>query len=502
MSGDLRARAVAAFEAARATVAPRPVHDALTEHLTRLTEPMRVALVGRVSSGKSTLANALLGGDLAPTGVEELTFNVNWLSHGPRRELTVHFTDGRPPSRRDPDELTALTVRARDGDQEHQRLLRAIDYLRVTDPNPYLRSFDLIDTPGLDSVFHADSQNTLRFLGRTGDDVRAESAAHARKADALIVVFARGLAANEDEMLSDFVGPDFGGGGPITTVAALTKVELSWPQAADPMAEGRRLAERVMSAPGARRLLFDVRPVASLVGSAAATFTTDEYADLVALAEVEPDILEKRVRRGPYFATRDYDDLPLDAGRRAALLRRFGQYGIVLACSLLRDGIDTEELLRTELTARSGMTGLKRLLVDHFGNRGDLIKLRGALDQAYQLGSTLDLRDTMSPLLTLEQDEHAFAELRVLRHYYDGGLTFTAEDAADLLRVTGEYGTTAADRLGLPSGTPPDRLAEAARERLAEWAERDLDPSYAGRSRRAVQVVRRSYERLATQLRA
>jgi predicted GTPase len=38
---------------------------------------MRVALVGRACAGKSLLANALLGGDYVPVGVEELTFNVN-----------------------------------------------------------------------------------------------------------------------------------------------------------------------------------------------------------------------------------------------------------------------------------------------------------------------------------------------------------------------------------------------------------------------------------------
>ncbi|WP_433043232.1 dynamin family protein [Dactylosporangium sp. CS-033363] len=513
----LRARATAAFdEAVRGLRSvPLPGLENAAEDLAacraRLSGPMRVALVGRVSSGKSTLANALLGAPLAPTGVEELTFNVNWIGHGPRRELTVHFTDGRPPERRDPAELEALTVRARDGDKQHRRLLRAIDHLRVTDPNEHLRAFDLVDTPGLDSVFQTDSQNTLRFLGRTGDDVRAASAAHAGRADALVVVFARGLAANEEELLADFAGPGVGGSGPVTTVAALTKVELSWPQYPDPLAEGRRLAERVMSAPGARRVLYEVRPIASLVAAAAATFTEDELGDLIGLSTVDPSTLERRLRRGPFFATREYDDLPVPPQRRAALLRRFGQYGIWLAAGLVRDGARDAAELRAELTARSGLPGFRALLTGHFGNRAELIKLRGALDLAYRLrdrrAAALGpheravLLDACAPLLALDRDEHAFRELEVLRLYYDDALAFTPDDAADLLRVTGEHGTAPADRLGLPSPAAPPELLAAARARLGEWAARDLDPLYEGRTRRAVQVVRRSYERLVTTVR-
>ncbi|MET7401901.1 dynamin family protein [Dactylosporangium sp. NPDC005572] len=512
---ELRERARAAFATAGAALGTgeplRPVREALAAHRERLDAPMRVALVGRVSSGKSTLANAMLGGELAPTGVEELTFNVNWLRYGGRRELTVHFRDGRRPERRDAAELAELTVRARDGDRERQRLLKAIDYLVITDPNPYLKAFDLVDTPGLDSVFHNDSQNTLRFLGRTGDEVRAASEAQASKADALVVVFARGLAANEEELLADFVGPGFGGSGPITTIAALTKVELAWPQHPDPMAEGRHLAERVMAAASARRVLYDVRPVASLVGAAAATFTEDEFGSLAELSTMDAEALEKRLRRGPYFATREYDDVPVPPERRAPLLRRFGQYGIALAAGLLRDGVADPAALRAEMTARSGMTEFKRLLVDHFGNRADLIKVRGMLDHVYHLRDgiadrlpprdRMTLLDAVGPLLSLDHNEHAFKELDVLRHYYDGELTFTEQDAADLLRVTGEHGTSLPARLGLPPGASRDELAAAARERLGGWAERDLDPAYSGRSRRAVQILRRSYERLVGTIR-
>ena len=77
-------RALAALDAAGPDdgEALRRARTTLEAAQAHLGEPMVVALVGRVSSGKSTLTNALLGSDLVATGARELTFNVNVLRHG------------------------------------------------------------------------------------------------------------------------------------------------------------------------------------------------------------------------------------------------------------------------------------------------------------------------------------------------------------------------------------------------------------------------------------
>ncbi|MEO3857867.1 dynamin family protein [Acrocarpospora sp. B8E8] len=508
----LRDRAMTAFDTAQAALAHSPalaqVSRALAEYRERFGSALRVALVGRVSSGKSTLANALLGGRRAPTGVEELTFNVNWLRYGTSPGLLVHFTDGRPPERRDLADLERLTVRAHE-DEALAAYLRTIDYLEVTDPNPYLRSFDLVDTPGLDTAFGSDSQNTARFLGRTPGDVRAASLDHAGKADAIVLVFARGLAAAEEELLADFTGAGIGKATPITTLGALTKVELFWPLHPDPMAEGARVADRLMNAAGARRYLFDLRPVASLVGAAAAVFTQEDFDDLTTLAAVPPETLTARVKRGPLFTTRDHPELKVSAARRHALFSQFGGYGIVLACSLIRDGVTDIAELRWHLLERSGMADFRRLLVDHFGSRTELIKLSRAIQDVKQLPSLagelgprdhMTLDEAVAAVAQLEFKEHAFAEFSVLRDYYDGRVDFADEEIGELLLVTGECGRTLPDRLGLPSSYGRTELAAQARERLAHWAAVVVDPSYSGATRRAGQVVRRSYELLISEI--
>lgn len=510
MADSVRAHAADTFAEARAALGrSRALADArrvLSDLERQLAEPMRVALVGRISSGKSTLANALLGGEVTATGVEELTFNVSWLRYADRPSLTVRFKDGRSEAR-DFAGLRALTVR----NQADRELLAGIDYLTVGLPNPALRFYDLIDTPGLDSHLQADSENTLRLLRRSSADVQASTVTHAARADAVVLVFCRGLAAGEEELIGDFQHVGLSNATPLTAIGALTKVELLWPEHPEPLVEGRRVAERFMNVAGARRLLYDLRPVASKVDFAAATFTEPEFHDLVALAQVDPATLQRKLKLGPFFREREYPELPVTALRRAVLFDRFSGYGVHLACSLIRDGVPDAAALRTELAARSGLAEFRALLTNHFGNRADLIKLRNTIDQVHllpgRLGPTLTPRDrhtldiVAAEFRNLDLNEHGFDELRVIRQHYRGELAFSPAQVEELLRITGEHGTDPASRLGLAPGTGHDDLVSAAQQRREHWAGVAVDPTYGGPTRRAAKILHRSYELLLLRLR-
>src|SRR5690242_17374863 len=91
-----------------------PLRDAAGLGRARVREPMRVAVVGQIKKGKSTLVNALLGTSVLPTGVLELTFNVNELLWSPTPTIEVEFTD-RPPERRPFADLEILTARNMEG---------------------------------------------------------------------------------------------------------------------------------------------------------------------------------------------------------------------------------------------------------------------------------------------------------------------------------------------------------------------------------------------------
>jgi hypothetical protein len=510
---NLRERATAAFDAALAEIRGypglRPARAAIAANRERFAATMSVALVGRVSSGKSTLANALLAGPYAATGISELTCNVTSLRYGPRPELTVHFTSGRTAEKKDMTELLALSALARD-DPALREYLGAIAYLEVRDRNPHLRRFDLVDTPGLDAASGSEHvRKTLDFLGRPPGSLREATVAFASRADALVLVFPRTPAATDAEVVGEFVRAGLGAANPITAVGALTKTELYWPEH-DPVAKGRLDAERLMRVPAARGLLFEITPVAGKLAAAAGVLTQTDYADLESLARVPAATLKKRLRFGPSFRTEPYPDLPLPASRRAELFDQLSAYGIALACELI-GGTDAPgpDELRVLLADRSGLTALRRLLLDHFGHRADIIKLRRVLDDVAglpgRLAASVDpreldkLRHAAAEITRLEQ-EPAFRELAVLRRYWARELTLTAEEGEELHRVAGERGTGLADQLGLPSGAPQPELAAMAAARHEHWSGAVHDPLYAGDSHAAAVVMLNAYDRIISQL--
>jgi len=515
----LRDRVDAALTEALRLLPPRlaGAHQDLREQRDRFGGPIRVALVGRVSSGKSTLANALLGGNVVATGAQELTYNVNWLRNDPVPTLTIHYKDGRTENHVPPtaEALADLTSRRR---QDNRGYLASIDYIVFAYPNRYLSEFDLVDTPGLDSVFATDSSNTMRFLGMDEAEVRAASARHAAKADALVLVFSRGMAASEEELLRDFRHADIRSSvvSPITTIGVLTKVELYWrPDRPDVMSAGRQVASRLMRDGGASKQLYELCPLASLVGAAAATFADADFADLTALGtQVEPSLLARRVRFGPSFAGAELADIPVPQDRRKALFDRFSAYGIVLACELIRGGVDDQDTLRRELSERSGLSRFRRLLVEHFGHRADLIKLQSLIGHVRELVSDLDdgfqviltpaehvaLDQAAAQITRLEFREHAFREFSVVRQFYEGALEFGDADARDALRLVGEQGRLAWQMLGLDTAAPTAELVATASARHAHWAMRAVDPGFGGPTRRACQTVLRSCENLIAAL--
>jgi hypothetical protein len=442
------------------------------------------------------------------TGENELTFNVNILRNARTPRLEIHFKEaGRAPelaAAATPQALAELAVRRRDADQA---FLAGIDHLVFGYPNPYLSAFDLIDTPGLDSVFSDESRNALRALGLEPDQVRAASLEHATLADALVHVFSgHGRAASETELVRDFEHAATMSTSPITAIGALTKIEHYWrPDRSDVMAVGQHVASKLMSDGGASAQLYELRPVASLVGAAAGGLTEADFADLRALAlDIEPTVLVSRVRFGPGFTSAEFPELPVPPGRRRSLFERLAACGIMLASQLIRaEGVADLATLRRELDERSGLTAFRALLAEHFGRRADLIKLQRLLAQVSELPRELAARpevtardraavdDLAAACAGLERNVLPLAELTVIRACYDQRLEFTPADAADALRLLGEHGGSAAARLGRPAGTPVAELAARARERRRYWQQEEATGAYSGPTRRAAQVVLR-----------
>jgi GTP-binding protein EngB required for normal cell division len=127
---------------ARAAPALQATERDLRARRRELDEPLRVALLGEFSAGKSTFLNALIGATVSPMGVLPTTAHVHWLRFG---ERSARVVDAKGTS-------MLCTIDAAPSVVERARESGAgVDYVEVTWPAPRLARVELIDTPGFNA---------------------------------------------------------------------------------------------------------------------------------------------------------------------------------------------------------------------------------------------------------------------------------------------------------------------------------------------------------------
>lgn len=117
--------------------------DRMEAVLAGLVEPLRVAILGEVKAGKSTLINALVGSEVAPADVLEASAIVTVVRHG-HGMGTIHSIDGSSDER-DVSEIVQV-LEAHRGDAD---FASRTAYAELELPLGALRGLQLLDTPGL-----------------------------------------------------------------------------------------------------------------------------------------------------------------------------------------------------------------------------------------------------------------------------------------------------------------------------------------------------------------
>lgn len=487
----------------------RNLYSQLQQCYVRLQQPMRVAIVGLIKAGKSTMMNALLGEEVVATGNVEATFNVNVLRYGDRPSILVHFKDGRPPEPKSIAELAAVTLRS----QENQNYLLSIKYIEVCYPNKILETFNLIDTPGLQSHYKDDSENTLNFLQLHGQKLTEITQTEAQGADAVLYLFSHSLALEDKAIVELFQGPVVGQSSPINAIGVLTKVDTYWsdPSISNPMDAGDRICQRISAHPQVRNLFYGIKPICGFLALGAQTLTHDEWEILTRLAALPEERMNSLLRNVKRFCYNEYTDVPIPPSDRQKIHHRLGQYGIWLAYDRIRKGVNNQTELTNELLKLSGVPQLRDLIISHFGHRAFLIKLGTVLRQI-NVACFLELQqlegkpkqivaEISGYFEELQAQDHGFSELQLLRNYYDKKLNFNEEEVKQLLQVTGEYGIAWEDKLGLAKGTHVAEMLNLARTRMRYWQEKAADIFENDRnSVTAAKVMARSYERIIYRL--
>ncbi|MGB8478527.1 MAG: dynamin family protein [Acidobacteriaceae bacterium] len=117
-------------------------------------------VVGRFSRGKSTLMNALLGGDHLPTGIVPLTSAITTVRYGSRKQVVLNFSDSG--LRR---EIPLSRLAEYVTQKENPGNIKKLAYAEIELPIEILRrGFFFVDTPGLGSPIIENTLTTERFL--------------------------------------------------------------------------------------------------------------------------------------------------------------------------------------------------------------------------------------------------------------------------------------------------------------------------------------------------
>jgi hypothetical protein len=452
----------------------------LRQHLDRFDEPLRLAIAGKVKAGKSTLLNALVGEAIAPTDAGECTRVVTWYQDGHAPGVVLYPVDGgRPRQLRIDRDGGALRIDMGDPPEK-------VDRLEVTWPSVSLRSTTLIDTPGIASLSLDVSARTDRFLAPED----APSAADA------VLYLMRHLHSSDVRFLESFHDQGVARPAPVNTVAVLSRADEIGVGRLDALLSARRIAARYRSDETLRGFCQTVVAVAGLLAFTGRTLRQDEYAALAGLAAMPPGQLDALLLTVDRFAGSESPTDP-DARTRAALLDRFGLFGLRLSTTLIRKGVADASTLAAELVQRSGLVELRQVLATQFTERRDLLKARSALI-ALDMVLRREPRPAATPLaMEVERilaGAHEFAELRLLSDLRGRVLRLPKEQAEEAERLIGGDGSAPAARLGLPPESGPDELRAVVLEKLATWRRRAESPLASRAVANAARVVVRSCE--------
>lgn len=447
----------------------------LAEHRARLDDPVRIALVGRVKAGKSTLLNALVGARIAPTDAGECTRLVTVYRHGQWPRVAARTADGErdlPVRRVDGGLLLDLAGIDAEG----------VDHLRVDWPTAGLAEATLVDTPGIASLSADLSARTRAFLepddGLPGADA--------------VLFLTRQLQAEDVDVLRGFQARS---GSAATTITVLSRADEMGTGSLDALLQAGEVARRMAADPAVAEVSSTVLPVAGLLGMAGRTLRHGDFVALRSLARTPPGDLQPMLLTADRFCR---PEVPGEVAQplRRSLVARFGLFGVRLSIALVRAGIDSAQVLADELVRRSGLEELHHRMAVEFTARGAQLQERSAL-------AALEWALRSTPV---DGDERLWSELERLRlsareavdpaslRGPDGILAALPDPLrAEGERLLGADGASAATRLGLAG---PEELRAAAVAALDRWLAHAQDPLAPRAVRTAVGAVVESLEEL------
>ncbi|MET3901908.1 dynamin family protein [Paenarthrobacter sp. 4246] len=446
----------------------------------RLEGPLRIAVAGMVKAGKSTLLNAIIGEEIAPTDAGECTRVVTWYQYGHTPKITVYpFRGGpqnRPVTRGDGRLVLSL------GDIPAQDVERLV----VDWPSASLKNLTLIDTPGIASLSEDISGRSAAFLMPEDEPTAADA----------VIYLMRHLHASDVRFLESFKDTAAGRSGTVNALAVLSRADEIGAGRIDSLISAAVIADRYSRDQNLKPLALGVVPVAGLLAQSSRTMRQADYEAMVMLAQMDRNQRERMMLSADRFA-RFEDPQGLHPATKASLVQRFGLFGIRLGVALIRGGTTGPTELAHELARRSGLGTLQDAISYLFQTRADALKARAVVVGLESLvrGAPRERAASLeSALERLQTGAHEFRELKLLAALRTGGVGLDDELEAEAERLVGGRGSTPSLRLGVDPDTVPGQISEAARACLNRWRLIAENPLTEPSALEACRVVMRSCE--------
>lgn len=423
----------------------------------RFGRPLRLAVVGRVKAGKSTLVNALVGANVAATGEAECTNLVTHYIFDPPDRAEIILADGEP-----------IVVNIVDG-RLPDPLPVAIDkisHLVVHLHHDTLRDYTLIDTPGL-ATTTAENETRTRsaILGLDGP----------RQADAVIYVFRDQQFQSDVEFLRE-LGRASGGASFSNSIGVLSHADGfgdgAWGEH-DPI-EAATARARLLARQRSAELATVVAVAGKLAESAATGRVREKDAAALNALSTTPDI---------DLVT---GQVPIDPDRFERLIDLIDDYGIRFGRAHSGGAVR----LNRWLEEVSGVQDLRKALTRQYVGRYPQLKAKQAFSQLEQAVKKMP---RPMPLIRLLSDARGSAELHPLAEITAWESLVTAHETHPLEKVLDRLlrARDDAGRVGLSSSVTTEEVVAAATKQAAEAREYALsdDPVIAA----AAATVSRSF---------
>lgn len=473
------------------------LYSALNDATKRINEPMQLAIIGKISSSKSTLVNAILGkNEIMATGQKEVTYNVGWLKYGrPDADIIIHHKDGKPNTVKSQKEFSAWST------ENHHADIDNISYIETFDDAEILKEINIIDTPGLDALRGKDSQNTLDFIQQV-------------RPDAIIMLFTHSVAENVLDIVSKYnAGTSF---NPLNAIGVLAKIDTLWQETLERDKTALQLgqknaAKQLKKDQMLRKTLFNIYPISALQFLASSTLEESTFNVLVKLSGSDASQLRRAFNSVPNFLKPEIE-LNATVEQRTYIINSIGLYGAWLIVEGIKKGDITDlQSAKQLLWEESGAKHFMKVLHNHFGMRAKLIKMESIYQNIQQAikatrgkakdGTTLQLlgkiEQRISDLFSNLVHEHK--EYELLNQLYNEEREIGDEEKQEFLALCGEHGNSAMERLEMASITSPQELIEKALERERYWRKQvalEPDPE----EREWMKVIMTSYQRLRLKL--